>query len=66
MVKTIAVVGLCLEHHRIAVATGNRRCPGWPSISTVPRSTKVFFAFAVTVYVFSSNTARTVHSTSSG
>ena len=27
MVKTIAVVGLCLEHHRIAVSTGNRRRP---------------------------------------
>ena len=25
MVKTITVVGLCLEHHRIAVSAGNRR-----------------------------------------
>ena len=28
MVKAVAVVGLCLEHHRVAVAAGDRRCPG--------------------------------------
>ena len=28
MVKAVAIVGLCLEHHRVAVAAGDRRCPG--------------------------------------
>ena len=30
MVKAVAIVGLRLEHHRIAVSAGNRRCPGMP------------------------------------
>ena len=30
MVKAVAVVGLRLEHHRIAVSAGNRRRPGMP------------------------------------
>ena len=30
MVKAVAIVGLCLEHHCVAVSAGNRRCPGVP------------------------------------
>ena len=30
MVKAVAVVGLRLEHHRIAVSAGNRRCTRMP------------------------------------
>ena len=30
MVKAVAVVGLRLEYHRIAVSAGNRRCPRMP------------------------------------
>ena len=30
MVKAVTIVGLCLEHHRVAVSAGNRRCPQMP------------------------------------
>ena len=30
MVKAVAVVGLGLEHHRVAVSAGNRRCTRVP------------------------------------
>ena len=30
MVKAVAVIGLCLEHHRVAISAGNRRCPRVP------------------------------------
>ena len=30
MIEAVAIVGLCLEHHRVAVSAGNRRCPRMP------------------------------------
>ena len=30
MIEAVAIVGLRLEHHRVAVSAGNRRCPRMP------------------------------------